>query len=72
MQIGVRLFGALAPEDPDVVVAATGASCRQQMAPRHARLARHPVELLREAVLRADAACWRPTAISGGRARAAG
>jgi FAD/FMN-containing dehydrogenase/Fe-S oxidoreductase len=52
MQIGgLRLFPTLAAEDPDVVVAATGVSCRQQIAHGTAHRARHPVELLREAAL---------------------
>jgi Fe-S oxidoreductase len=52
MQIGgLRLFPRLAAEDPDVVVAATGVSCRQQIAHGTPRHARHPVELLRIAAL---------------------
>ncbi len=52
MQIGgLRLFPTLATEAPDVLVAATGVSCRQQIAHATARRARHPVELLRLAVL---------------------
>ena len=52
MQIGgLRLFPTLAAEDPDVVVAATGVSCRQQIAHGTPHRARHPVELLRTAVL---------------------
>lgn len=52
MQIGgLHLFPALAAEAPDVVVAATGVSCRQQIAHGTPRRARHPVELLRMALL---------------------
>jgi FAD/FMN-containing dehydrogenase/Fe-S oxidoreductase len=52
MQIGgLRLFPRLAAEDPDVLVAATGVSCRQQIAHGTPRRAQHPVELLRLAVL---------------------
>ena len=52
MQIGgLRLFPSLAAEDPEVLVAATGVSCRQQIAHGTPRTARHPVELLRTAVL---------------------
>jgi Fe-S oxidoreductase len=48
---GLRLFPSLAAEDPDVIVAATGVSCRQQIAHGTSRRARHPVELVRAAVL---------------------
>ncbi len=52
MQIGgLRLFPSLAAEDPEVLVAATGVSCRQQIAHGTPRTARHPVELLRTAIL---------------------
>jgi FAD/FMN-containing dehydrogenase/Fe-S oxidoreductase len=52
MQIGgLRLFPSLAAEEPEVVVAATGVSCRQQIAHGTSRTARHPVELVRAAVL---------------------
>jgi len=48
---GLRLFPRLAAEGPDVLVAATGVSCRQQIAHGTSRRAQHPVELLRTAVL---------------------
>ncbi|HEY7966191.1 MAG TPA: FAD-linked oxidase C-terminal domain-containing protein [Solirubrobacteraceae bacterium] len=48
---GLRLFPRLAAEDPEVIVAATGVSCRQQIAHGTDRRARHPVELIRSAVL---------------------
>jgi FAD/FMN-containing dehydrogenase/Fe-S oxidoreductase len=47
---GLRLFPSLAAEDPDVIVAATGVSCRQQIAHGTSRRARHPVELVRAVV----------------------
>jgi Fe-S oxidoreductase len=47
---GLRLFPALAAE-PDAVVSATGVSCRQQIAHGTGRRARHPVELLYDAVV---------------------
>jgi FAD/FMN-containing dehydrogenase/Fe-S oxidoreductase len=51
MQIGEsRLFPALRGEDPDVLVAATGVSCRQQIGHGAARQARHPVQLVRAAL----------------------
>ena len=48
---GLRLFPRLAAEGPDVLVAATGVSCRQQIEHGTSRRAQHPVELLRTAVL---------------------
>jgi FAD/FMN-containing dehydrogenase/Fe-S oxidoreductase len=52
MQIGEsRLFPALRGEDSGALVAATGVSCRQQIAHGTGREARHPVELVREALL---------------------
>ena len=52
MQIGgMRLFPAVKAEDHATLVAATGVSCRQQIAHGTGREARHPVELIREAVL---------------------
>jgi Fe-S oxidoreductase len=51
MQIGgARLFPALAEEAEDVLVTATGVSCRQQIAHGAGRAARHPVELVRDAL----------------------
>ena len=48
MQVGGdRLFPAIAAEPPGTVLAATGASCRQQIAHGTGRVARHPVELVR-------------------------
>ena len=50
MQIGgMRLFPAVNAE-PDAIVAATGVSCRQQIAHGTGRVAEHPVTLVRQAV----------------------
>ncbi len=65
MQIGgTRLFPAVKAADRDTVIAATGVSCRQQIAHGTGRHARHPVELIRAAVLDQDhrAADDRPPA----------
>jgi Fe-S oxidoreductase len=52
MQIGaMRLFPAVKAEGDDTLIAATGVSCRQQIAHGTHRQARHPVELIRAAVL---------------------
>jgi len=51
MQIGEsRLFPALRGEDAGTLVAATGVSCRQQIAHGVGREARHPVQIVREAL----------------------
>ena len=51
MQIGeTRLFPALRSEDAGTLVAATGVSCRQQIAHGVGREARHPVQIVREAL----------------------
>jgi FAD/FMN-containing dehydrogenase/Fe-S oxidoreductase len=51
MQIGeMRLFPALRREDAGTLVAATGVSCRQQIAHGVGREARHPVEIVRAAL----------------------
>ncbi len=47
---GLRLVPALAAEGDDVLVAATGVSCRQQIDHLAKRDARHPLELVREAL----------------------
>jgi Fe-S oxidoreductase len=47
---GLRLFPALAAEAPDTLVAATGVSCRQQIAHGAGRTASHPVQLVRSAL----------------------
>jgi FAD/FMN-containing dehydrogenase/Fe-S oxidoreductase len=52
MQVGAdRLFPAIGAEPEDTVVAATGVSCRQQIAHGTARRAMHPVELVRSVVV---------------------
>ena len=52
MQIGgMRLFPAVKAADAATLIAATGVSCRQQIEHGTGRPARHPVELIREAVL---------------------
>jgi Fe-S oxidoreductase len=52
MQIGgMRLFPAVNAEGCDTLIAATGVSCRQQIEHGTGRRARHPVELIRAAVL---------------------
>jgi FAD/FMN-containing dehydrogenase/Fe-S oxidoreductase len=49
MAIGaLRLFPAVKAEGPEALIAATGVSCRQQIAHGTGRRARHPVELLWE------------------------
>ena len=51
MQIGeTRLFPALRGEDSSTLVAATGVSCRQQIAHGVGREARHPVQIVRDAL----------------------
>jgi Fe-S oxidoreductase len=51
MQVGAdRLFPAVRAEPPSTVVAATGVSCRQQIAHGTIRRAHHPVELIRAAL----------------------
>jgi Fe-S oxidoreductase len=52
MQIGaMRLFPAVNAEDDHTLIAATGVSCRQQIEHGTGRHARHPVELIRAAVV---------------------
>jgi FAD/FMN-containing dehydrogenase/Fe-S oxidoreductase len=51
MQIGEsRLFPALRAESRETLVAATGVSCRQQISHGVGRVARHPVQIVREAL----------------------
>jgi Fe-S oxidoreductase len=47
----MRLFPAVKQEHADTVIAATGVSCRQQIAHGTGRRAMHPAELIRAAVL---------------------
>lgn len=52
MQVGgLKLFPAIAKSDPGVIVAANGTSCRHQIHDGTGRQARHPVSILREALL---------------------
>jgi len=49
MSIGeLRLFPAIRAEEQDTIIAATGVSCRQQIAHGTGRPARHPLEIVRE------------------------
>jgi len=51
MSIGeLRLFPAIRAEPEDTIIAATGVSCRQQIAHGTGRPARHPLEILRQAL----------------------
>jgi len=47
---GMRLFPAVKAAAPNTIIAATGVSCRQQIAQGTARPAVHPVVLLRDSV----------------------
>ena len=52
MSIGeLRLFPAVRAEAPETIIAATGVSCRQQIAHGTGRPARHPLEIVRELLL---------------------
>jgi FAD/FMN-containing dehydrogenase/Fe-S oxidoreductase len=52
MSIGeLRLFPAIRAEADDVIIAATGVSCRQQIAHGTGRPARHPLEIVRQVLL---------------------
>jgi len=48
---GMRLFPAVRREPAATLIAATGVSCRQQIAHGTGRPARHPVQLVREALI---------------------
>jgi FAD/FMN-containing dehydrogenase/Fe-S oxidoreductase len=51
MRIGeLRLFPAIRAEPPATILAATGVSCRQQIAHGTGRTARHPLEIVRQAL----------------------
>jgi FAD/FMN-containing dehydrogenase/Fe-S oxidoreductase len=51
MSIGeLRLFPAIRAEGQDTIIAATGVSCRQQIAHGTGRAARHPLEIVRQAL----------------------
>jgi Fe-S oxidoreductase len=47
---GMRLFPAVRREPAETLIAATGVSCRQQIAHGTGRHARHPVQLVRDAL----------------------
>lgn len=54
MRIGeLRLFPAVRSAEADTILAATGVSCRQQIAHGTGRAALHPVSLARAALLEA-------------------
>jgi Fe-S oxidoreductase len=46
----MRLFPAIASSKQGTLIAATGVSCRQQIAHGTGRCAQHPVELIQAAV----------------------
>ena len=47
---GLRLFPAIRAEPEETVIAATGVSCRQQIGHGTGRPARHPLEIIRQAL----------------------
>jgi FAD/FMN-containing dehydrogenase/Fe-S oxidoreductase len=47
---GLRLFPAIQAEPEETVIAATGVSCRQQIEHGTGRSARHPLEIIRQAL----------------------
>jgi Fe-S oxidoreductase len=47
---GMRLFPAVNAAPTEALIAATGVSCRQQIAQGTGRVARHPITLLRSAL----------------------
>jgi Fe-S oxidoreductase len=52
MQIGgLRLFPAVRAEPASTIIAASGVSCRQQIAHGTGRAARHPLEIVRGALI---------------------
>jgi Fe-S oxidoreductase len=52
MSIGeLRLFPAVRAEAEETIIAATGVSCRQQIAHGTGRMARHPLEVIRDVLL---------------------
>ena len=54
MSIGeLRLFPAVRAQAPETIIAATGVSCRQQIAHGTGRPARHPLEIVREVLAQA-------------------
>jgi len=60
LRIGeLRLFPAVRAEPADTIIAASGVSCRQQIAHGTGRRARHPLEIVRSALVPAAAAAGR-------------
>jgi Fe-S oxidoreductase len=52
MSIGeLRLFPAVRAVPQDTIIAATGVSCRQQIAHGTGRAARHPLEIVAQALV---------------------
>jgi Fe-S oxidoreductase len=47
---GLRLFPAIRAEPGETVITATGVSCRQQIEHGTGRPARHPLEIIRQAL----------------------
>jgi Fe-S oxidoreductase len=47
---GLRLFPAIRAEPEETIIAATGVSCRQQIGHGTGRPARHPLEIIRQAL----------------------
>ena len=59
LRIGeLRLFPAVRAEPADTIIAASGVSCRQQIAHGTGRRARHPLEIVRSALARPAAGRW--------------
>jgi Fe-S oxidoreductase len=53
MSIGeLRLFPAIRAEAADTIITATGVSCRQQISHGTSRAARHPLEIVKQALTR--------------------
>ena len=52
MQIGeLVLFPTIRAEPDDVLIAASGTSCRHQIADGTGRIALHPIEILRQSLI---------------------
>jgi FAD/FMN-containing dehydrogenase/Fe-S oxidoreductase len=67
MRIGeLRLFPAIRAEAPDVIIAATGVSCRQQIAHGTGRRAWHPLELAERALANLPEAAQDHGGLEGG------
>jgi FAD/FMN-containing dehydrogenase/Fe-S oxidoreductase len=67
MRIGeLRLFPAVRAEAPDTIIAASGVSCRQQIAHGTGRRAWHPLELAHQALVRLPEAAEDQGGLQGG------